>query len=442
MSRSYHPSTLTRVPSKGDRFYVFVTTPDQLRGVFGKQRKKSTGTTDEKIARERQHELTDQIYKEFDAKLTTHKHAEAITIIEDFCRLMNIRAPRIDWEESHVAAFELARVRNAASNVLFNSEDFSEAVEFAAVRCVGEEVEDLEEDVSKGTMFTDRKVSAVFPKYLDGRPWNRLSTKGEAERYIKQFIQLVGDLNVDDVNKKHAFDFARELHEQGKSNAAVKAANSYVKNLFSWGVENGLLAANPWEGAISLKNYGYKKTPYRPFSKQQLFALFQQQMPEQDRIVFEILITTGMRLDEAALLTWDNVKLDDAVPHFDLRDAIVKTQGSERFVPIPSVIQHRFEGGGTGRLFTYRLDKDGKAQHHASRCLNRYIHAIRDHRKQVTHSLRGTLKDLLRDEAVPKEIHDFITGHASGDQAGKYGVGPSLAVRYEALNRVQHPWLG
>jgi hypothetical protein len=61
--------------------------------------------------------------------------------------------------------------------------------------------------------------------------------------------------------------------------------------------------------------------------------------------------------------------------------------------------------------------------------------------KKVVHSLRGTLKDKLRDNGVPKEVNDFITGHSSGDVAGTYGSGPSLKVRQAALNSVVHPWL-
>ena len=40
-----------------------------------------------------------------------------------------------------------------------------------------------------------------------------------------------------------------------------------------------------------------------------------------------------------------------------------------------------------------------------------------------------------------KETNDFITGHAQGDVAGRYGKGPSLSKRAEVLNQIKHPWL-
>lgn len=42
-----------------------------------------------------------------------------------------------------------------------------------------------------------------------------------------------------------------------------------------------------------------------------------------------------------------------------------------------------------------------------------------------------------RDGEVGKEVNDFVTGHASGDVAGKYGSGPSLKVRKEAIERLK-----
>ena len=55
--------------------------------------------------------------------------------------------------------------------------------------------------------------------------------------------------------------------------------------------------------------------------------------------------------------------------------------------------------------------------------------------------MRGNFKDFIRDLGVSKEINDFITGHAQGDFAGRYGAGPSMAKRLEVINQIKHPWL-
>jgi hypothetical protein len=87
------------------------------------------------------------------------------------------------------------------------------------------------------------------------------------------------------------------------------------------------------------------------------------------------------------------------------------------------------------------MDKDGKAQGPASKACMHYIRKVTDDPRVVLHSLRGTLKDMLRDVSVSKEINDFITGHGSGDIAGSYGSGPSLKIRYDVLCLIDHYWL-
>jgi hypothetical protein len=97
---------------------------------------------------------------------------------------------------------------------------------------------------------------------------------------------------------------------------------------------------------------------------------------------------------------------------------------------------------GTGRLFNYRLDRDGKAQNATSRVVNRYIDRVTTDPRVVAHSLRGNLKDLLRNAGVSAELNNFITGHTQSNAvAGDYGDGHSMAVRLDALNKAQHPWL-
>jgi hypothetical protein len=143
-------------------------------------------------------------------------------------------------------------------------------------------------------------------------------------------------------------------------------------------------------------------------------------------------------------LRWDQVRKEDGIRYFSLIDGengnvIVKNQGSLRKVPLPDVLE--LPKRGEGRLFTYSLDADGKAQGDASKRLMKHVRKVTKMKTKAVHSIRGNLKDFLRDADVSKELNDFITGHSSGDVAGKYGSGFSLQKRYEAINSVQHPWL-
>ena len=154
------------------------------------------------------------------------------------------------------------------------------------------------------------------------------------------------------------------------------------------------------------------------------------------------------------MLTWDNIiQHADGWVYVVSRNDIVKNSGSKRLLPIPDKLQeimpsvgHQLTPDGLfaspdGRLFNYPLDGDGKAYRAASQALARQIDKIKPRKRQVAHSLRGNLKDMLRDEGVSKELNDYINGHAQGDVASSYGSGHSIELRYEALNKPDHPYL-
>ena len=99
-------------------------------------------------------------------------------------------------------------------------------------------------------------------------------------------------------------------------------------------------------------------------------------------------------------------------------------------------------GMGEGQMFPqFKRNADGKAQGPASKALMAQIRKITDDKSKVVHSLRGNFKDMLRDAEVAKEVNDFITGHGSGDVAGSYGSGPSLAKRREAIESMSLAFL-
>jgi integrase len=223
-----------------------------------------------------------------------------------------------------------------------------------------------------------------------------------------------------------------------KSRRTVNKKIGYVKRMFDHSVRKGWVSKNVFAGIVLDRKLGKPKQSYIPLSQDELRELFAQKMPAHLHQLLSILTTTGMRLDEAALLNWDDVKEDKAqgVVYFDLTTAIVKNKGSQRRVPVHSALSW-VTTGKTGQIFPeFTRDKDGKAQASASKALMPLIRKVTGDKAKVVHSLRGNFKDMLRDNGVSKEVNDFITGHASGDVAGQYGSGPSLRVRKEALDHL------
>ena len=309
-------------------------------------------------------------------------------------------------------------------------------------------------------------IAAVSKRYLAENKWNRERTKSGAATALERFTNFHGgDTDINDFNPKHAYEFAQWMEDELKSaNRSIQSSISYVKGMFSWAItqKDYTITEEPWGTLAKIGSYGKEEEGYQPFTKDQLTQLFnlihkadKGRMNPREHLLLSILITTGCRLDEAALLCWDNIQQhEDGWHYFDLTTAIVKNAGSQRLLPIPDCLWPLFPARGQqvtvdgiivspdDRLFDYSVDADGKAARAASQACGRQLKKIERQPKQVTHSLRGTLKDFLRDVGVSKELNNYITGHGQGDVGGdRYGKGHSIAIRYEALNKVEHPWI-
>ena len=134
-------------------------------------------------------------------------------------------------------------------------------------------------------------------------------------------------------------------------------------------------------------------------------------IPEEAKMLFRILATTGFRLEEGASLEWEDIKTHDQhgepVLHYDLTrpNMKLKTDYAIRKVPIhskmiPFLDAYRELTGGEGRLFSYKAYEDSKVSKHASKSLLPYVHQVRDYDKYrnqdnvVVHSLRGTFTSI------------------------------------------------
>ena len=293
------------------------------------------------------------------------------------------------------------------------------------------------------------RFSDVVEEYLNSKT-EASKERSQRLKACETVIRICGNKPLTDYTKLHAYDIARSMHEDGYSRSQISKMITYGRGLFKYATKtrgtNGeaLLVDQPWKD-IELDDYGKEKRKYKPLELEELKALFALDMGEQERLLLSILISTGMRLDEVALMTWERIREYKDVLCFclmnDTGDERFKNRGSMRYVPVPEIIKPMLAKRGQGRVFNYRVDRDGKAQAAASDAVMPLIRKITTDDRKVAHSLRGNFKDALRELEVSKELNDFITGHAQGDVGGKYGEGPSLKKRAEVIDRIQYPWL-
>ena len=310
--------------------------------------------------------------------------------------------------------------------------------------------------VVKVSSATTPLYSDLIEQYLKDRSAEPAKQHSQRIKACQRVLHYLGDKPIDQYDNIHAAEMAKLMHEERFSNAQINKMITYGRGLFLYAMKTrnpmtgkSYLKSNPWVD-LDLAEYGVPQRGWVPFTKEELGELFALAMPRQEYLLFSILITTGMRLDEAALMTWERVTVQEGLPSFSLvphdvpdgEELKVKNTGSMRYVPVPTVIQPLLDRKLVGRLFDYRIDKDGKAENAASKALMKYIREITAHDRKAVHSLRGNFKDLCRSNNIHKELHDFLTGHGQGDVGGDdYGVGHDLPTRLVALDSIEHPWI-
>lgn len=393
---NYPASNLT--VQKG-KFYVVCTIPTELRSALGgrKQIKRSTGTSDEKIARGLQHEIAADIYTVFDgaasAASPAHQALQAyLTAIGKTKAEADALLGDADLASPHALEDLLYKMRS----------DHVDGPEFDQAKGVYLEAKEAEPDEEETS--NSIKFSELSDQYIENKSWGRIRSKIDAQNSHLDFINRMGDLRIDQVTKIVGYKYADRLVEAEYANKSIRNRVSAVSQAFLYAEKRGLLETNPLRD-IKLVGYGDAPVAFKKFEDDQLTALFaQKDMPDDIRLALTMLITTGMRLDEAALMTFENIKTTKGIKHFDLTGAIVKNTGSKRLVPIIPKLDKLLPKSGKGRLFSWAIDRDGKSAVKSSQAIMPWVRNITKEEKQAVHSLRGTLKDLLRDAGVTKEI--------------------------------------
>lgn len=431
----YPASTL--IKNKG-KYYVQVTIPQELREHFGgkrKQLKKSTGTSDLADAKRRQHNIASELYDQLDAC-----QPDLRDVISDLLGWIG-DAEEIQRLEDNGDLEGLILSNKYAEDTHDPSKDKDDN-DIDLVHEGGEKaLQVYREWKAKQSAKSDETgapiLSVATEEYLATPRYKNAKTTREAEHALEQFKDFSGDVPLTAITGLKIHEFA-EFVAQGRSRKLVDKKIGYVRRMFDFAVRKGWVPSNVFTGIKIDKSLGTETQGYIPFTPEELSELFKLDMAPHLQQLLAILCTTGMRLDEAALLSWEDVKHDKSqdVTYFDLTEAIVKNKGSQRRVPVHPSLSW-ITTGKTGQMFPeFPRDRDGKTQSASSKALMPQVRKVTKDRRKVVHSLRHNFKDMLRDAGVSKEVNDFITGHDSGDVAGNYGAGPSLKVRKEAIERL------
>lgn len=309
---------------------------------------------------------------------------------------------------------------------------------------------------------------------------------------INRFIELKGDLYVHEITADDVRDF-KDTYKQMPAKLprkdrqrtlpqiieryegadvdrlmpnSINNALSALSSVLTWCVESRHLKKNV---ALGIRVARPKRGVQRrlPFDADDLAAIFEQspiyRLGHRPRggarhaayWIPVLALYTGARLEELGQLTVEDVRQEAGRFYLDINDQgenkYLKTPGSKRRIPIHrDVLNLGFmeyvaaaRQQGHEDLFPHIRSATGKRTAAFSKWVNSYLRnqcGITDPQK-VFHSFRHTFKDACREAGVARDIHNALTGHTTGGVDEGYGLGFSIRVLDEAVQRIKYPSL-
>lgn len=293
------------------------------------------------------------------------------------------------------------------------------------------------------------RISDVRTEYVTyvERKYEKVNTQRKWIRAVDRFIGFVGDLRLSEIRPLAAYQFAQK-QEDAKPTVSNKSVTDYHTGMslfLKYCIRQGYVEMNPFQG-VGVKEYGKPKQSWLDYTPNDLDSIFEYDWNLQERLLLNILLSTGMRVSEAGSLTWERFNDTEVagVRYFSLIDTNgeqveVKNIGSARYIPLhPDLV---LPPRGEGRLFDYTIDDNGLCSSSIGHIINPILNKLASHKRKSAHSFRGTLKVMLRDAGISKEINDIYTGHGSGDVSGTAYGGASTKTRADAIAKADIPWL-
>ena len=127
-------------------------------------------------------------------------------------------------------------------------------------------------------------------------------------------------------------------------------------------------------------------------------------------MAYALISDTGMRLGEAAGLLKEDIKLDELIPHIDLKPhpwRTLKTKGSQRLIPLTKealwASKRLLEANNDSISSPFHAiaSETGCKANSASGGLNKWLHQYVPN-NCVIHSFRHSLRDRLRAVECPQ----------------------------------------
>jgi integrase len=271
------------------------------------------------------------------------------------------------------------------------------------------------------------------------------------QRYVKAFVDCVGDLQIDELKRDHVRQFATELSMRLKPASVKLAVKRCAVVVNHYTVEKDLVGVtNPFRSFKVPRGDSDSGEDRRPYTPQEFKALLQltHRKDSELTLALHLIATTGCRMSEIVSLQRDDVKVTPtglSIDVHDNADRSLKTKHSRRtipciYMPIHSAILERVKTApnSDSPLFPRWHNKHGQFSNACRRLVDAKVpmdpQAPKGTRVAL-HSLRHTVAQALKDVQAPLDVVNALLGWSGKGMASHYGGELSMAVKREWLSK-------
>jgi integrase len=239
---------------------------------------------------------------------------------------------------------------------------------------------------------------------------------------------------VDEYASSDTASYRDYLLKKGLTTNSVKRNFSTIRSIINLCIqEHGLDCKNAFSRVYLPDLDDSKKRKPIPIENIRQIQQDCREADDEARWLVALISDTGMRLSEAAGLHIDDIKLDEEVPHIDLKPHAwrsLKTKGSQRQIPLVGAslwAAQRIKETNTDSPYAFPkyTSATGTNANSASAAINKWLKP-RVPDGCVIHSFRHSLRDRLRSVQCPSDMIDQIGGWATAGVGQAYGEGFEL----------------
>lgn len=235
-------------------------------------------------------------------------------------------------------------------------------------------------------------------------------------------------------------------HARGLSQSSINRHMGNLAAVWDWGkAREHCSGANPFMGHRTKVKRGLNADTYMPWEDDELIVLLS--APPKRRDLHELMLVamfSGLRINEAAAMTWGELREDDGIHYFNVTEA--KTNAGNRQVPVHTALSwltKRGRGPKEARIWQgFNPEGHGrKPGNDASRAFSDYKQrrGFKD-RSKTFHSFRKNVTRIIEREGVHHSQWAQILGHERGFTFETYNPqGLRLSDKAKLVELLQYP---